>query len=217
MGLLFLLLSALLGILLGAFANYAVSAWAWAPRRENPWCASRWSPPWWYRIPVVGWFGMRNETERFGRRVWFRPLLVELAMAVFAVWFFQKTVAEPAALLFVNEIPVTPSTVWSLIARFVFQSVLVALMLAASLIDFDEKTIPDRITIGGTLFALLCAAVFPLDLGTCRMGNFDVPLQIAPVNGLLDFPLTQMETGEDLLVPLTASSPNPPLDVLRSP
>lgn len=160
---------------------------------------------------------MRNETERFGRRVWFRPLLVELAMAVFAVWFFQKTVAEPAALLFVNEIPVTPSTVWSLIARFVFQSVLVALMLAASLIDFDEKTIPDRITIGGTLFALLCAAVFPLDLGTCRMGNFDVPLQIAPVNGLLDFPLTQMETGEDLLVPLTASSPNPPLDVLRSP
>ncbi|MBE6426358.1 MAG: prepilin peptidase [Planctomycetaceae bacterium] len=213
----FLLLSALLGILLGAFANYAASAWAWTPRRENPWCASGWTPPWWYRIPVIGWLGMRKETARFGRRVWLRPLLVELAMAAFAVWFFQKSVAGPAVLLFVNEIPVTPTAVWSLVARFIFQMLFVALMLAASLIDFDEKTIPDRITIGGTLFALICACIFPLDLGTYRLGNSDLPLTIAPVNGLLDFPLTQMETGDDFLVPLTASAPNPPLDVLRSP
>ncbi len=37
-------------------------------------------------------------------------------------------------------------------------------MLAASLIDLDEKTIPDSITVPGTLLGLLLAAVYPWSL-----------------------------------------------------
>ena len=36
-----------------------------------------------------------------------------------------------------------------------------ALMLVATFIDFDEKTIPDEITIPGTLLGLLFAALWP--------------------------------------------------------
>jgi prepilin signal peptidase PulO-like enzyme (type II secretory pathway) len=48
--------------------------------------------------------------------------------------------------------------------RFLSHSVLLALMLAASLIDLDEKTIPDSITVPGTLLGILIAAVYPWSL-----------------------------------------------------
>ena len=37
-------------------------------------------------------------------------------------------------------------------------------MAAASLIDIDEKTIPDEITVPGTLLGLALAAVMPMAL-----------------------------------------------------
>ena len=48
--------------------------------------------------------------------------------------------------------------------EFAAHAVLIALMLAASLIDVDEKIIPDEITIPGTLVGLLIAAVWPWSL-----------------------------------------------------
>ena len=40
-------------------------------------------------------------------------------------------------------------------------AILIALMFVATFIDFDEKTIPDEITLPGTVFALLMAAAAP--------------------------------------------------------
>ncbi len=48
--------------------------------------------------------------------------------------------------------------------EFAAHAVLIALMLAASLIDVDEKIIPDEITIPGTLVGLLLAAAWPRSL-----------------------------------------------------
>jgi len=45
--------------------------------------------------------------------------------------------------------------------EFVSHAVLFVLMLVATFIDFDEKTIPDEITIPGTLIGLLFAVVWP--------------------------------------------------------
>jgi prepilin signal peptidase PulO-like enzyme (type II secretory pathway) len=46
--------------------------------------------------------------------------------------------------------------------QFAAHALLLALMTAATFIDFDEQTIPDRITVAGTLLALAFAACVPL-------------------------------------------------------
>lgn len=133
-------------------------------------------------------------------------------MGAFAVWFFQGQVMGTLWLLWNHQIPITPTCFWSLAARCAFQLILAGLMLAASLIDFDEKTIPDRITITGTLLALGVSFLFPLTIGTYSNGT---TLQILPVTQLLDFPLSPVESGEELITPLNGTSPLPPLDVMR--
>jgi prepilin signal peptidase PulO-like enzyme (type II secretory pathway) len=48
--------------------------------------------------------------------------------------------------------------------QFIAHALLIALMLVATFIDFDEKTIPDTITIPGALLGLLLAAIWPESL-----------------------------------------------------
>ena len=48
--------------------------------------------------------------------------------------------------------------------RFVSHVILVSLMLVASLIDVDERTIPDSITISGAVAGLVMAAAYPWSL-----------------------------------------------------
>ncbi len=200
------------GIILGALANYAAAAWAWSPKRNHPWCRSDHRRPFWWKIPIIGWFGMRRESDHFGRGFWIRPLCIELGMGAFAAWFFQTQVVGLLILVSQNGIPVTNTFIWSILARCAFQLVFVGLMLGASLIDFDEKTIPDQVLIGGTLFALIVAFFTPYTICDTQYG-FE---KILPANQLLDFPLDRVETSEDLLFPLTAAAPNPPLEVFRS-
>jgi len=61
--------------------------------------------------------------------------------------------------------------------QFAAHAVLIAWMLAASLIDIDEKIIPDEITISGTLVGLLLAAAWPLSL---------LPDAVPTISGELD-------------------------------
>lgn len=242
----YLLFFLIFGIFLGAFANYAAAAWAWTPKRNHPWCRAAYHRPFWWKIPVIGWLGMKQEADRFGRGFWIRPLCIELGMGAFAAWFFQTQVVGMLVLVSYNNIPVTNTFVWSILARCAFQLVFIGLMLGASLIDYDEKTIPDRILIGGTLFALTVAFFTPY---TIRETEYETE-QILPVNQLLDFSFCEVESShveipakvpriryalrlikwaftekpqiknieqsEDLLFPLNAAAPNPPLDVLRS-
>jgi len=53
---------------------------------------------------------------------------------------------------------------WTTLATFLSHAILLTLMAAASLIDFDEKTIPDGVTTPGTLLALALAAALPMSL-----------------------------------------------------
>ncbi|MEN6459470.1 MAG: A24 family peptidase [Thermoguttaceae bacterium] len=48
--------------------------------------------------------------------------------------------------------------------EFFAHSILIGLMLAASVIDMDEKIIPDPITVAGTLAGLMMAALWPISL-----------------------------------------------------
>jgi leader peptidase (prepilin peptidase) / N-methyltransferase len=107
-------------------------------------------------LPIVGWLGRRGDSSVFGKWFWIRPLLIELGLAIFAVWFYRWQLGgglldEP------RLAPVDGHAEWWYAAQFL----LVTLLVAATFIDFDEQTIPDAITLPGTLAALAFAVLAP--------------------------------------------------------
>jgi len=151
-----------LGACLGSAVNWAVYRLAWTPRSIGPWTAAPSNAPLrsaWDRVPIFGWIGLRRESALHGRGYWIRPMLLELFCGLGLAWLygFETSAAQTGAH-----------------QRFIAHAALLALMLAASMIDVDEKIIPDGITIPGTLVGLLLAAVAPQSL--LAAGAPDEPL-----------------------------------------
>jgi leader peptidase (prepilin peptidase)/N-methyltransferase len=162
-----------LGALFGGWINWAVYRLAWNQRSISPWSRPLPAAPprkLTDRVPIFGWFGLRREVRLHGPRFWLRPLAVEVfsgvALATLYVWEAHDSARlwAPPGL----ELPPAEflSSQLSLAEhlRFVSHAALMFLMLAASLIDLDEKTIPDGITVPGTLLGVTLAAVYPWSL-----------------------------------------------------
>lgn len=170
-----LLLVFMVGLVLGAVANWATYRLAWNRRDISPWSApAEQAPPRQPadRIPVLGWLGLRRENFLHGPRFWWRPLGVELAMGVGLAALYRWEVlqrgliAGQAAGIWGQ--PVAVGT-WILpegllTGEFIGHAVLILFMAAATLIDMDEKIIPDEITVPGTLLGLLLACLLPMTL-----------------------------------------------------
>ena len=169
-----LTLLAILGAVAGSAVNWAVYALAFTPRPISPWS----SPPpkaarrsWLARVPIIGWWYLRSESPIHGTGFWFRPLCLEVATAALFVFLYSWEV-DLAGL--VPELPRPVKVIgWNmqadekpalLHAEYASHIVLLALMLAASFIDIDEKIIPDEITVPGTLLGLVIAAALPMSL-----------------------------------------------------
>lgn len=136
----------MIGMSVGGQLNRAIYRWAWNSRQISPWS----KPPegadprtWSDCLPVVGWWGMRRESSIHGRGFWLRPMLIELGSGIGLASLYWCEVVQ------LGRLPVT----------FTANAILFALMIIATFIDIDEKTIPDSITLPGTLIAL-CFAVF---------------------------------------------------------
>ena len=161
-----LLLTFAFGVCAGGAANWAIYALAWHPRRISPWGAPDPAAPprrWSDRIPVLGWLALRREVPLHGKRFWCRPMLVELAMGLAFAALYWWEVGQSG--LLVPGVPIDrPDLVSMFHAQYASHLVLLCLMLVASLIDFDERIIPDTITVPGVLAALLLAAVGPWSL-----------------------------------------------------
>ena len=114
---------------------------------------------------------MRRETKLHGNGFWIRPMLIELCWAIGLPLFYLWSIGGGQL-----EIAAQPKWLSGLQLRFLAQAVLLALMTIATFIDFDEKTIPDFVTIPGTLFALLFAWLAPTAL---------MPIDIPPLPLLL--------------------------------
>ncbi|TWT76496.1 Type IV leader peptidase family protein [Planctomycetes bacterium CA13] len=194
-----LMLLAFFGIVGGAIANYVIYTWCWFPRPIDPWApppkegSPRRSMD---RVPIIGWFSLRREAALHGRGFWIRPLLIELGLAITLplLYFFETQTGGllPIDQLAEAQIP----AVLSGFARpghqiFFAHSVLLLLMVAATFIDFDEQTIPDEITIPGTIFALILASISygifmptSLPIGgaptTFEATTFEMPWQVNP-------------------------------------
>lgn len=174
---------ACIGLAAGGQINRGVCSLTFFGQPLGPWR----NPPkgfkrrWWHYLPVVGWWGVRKETDfpkpdsphidPVGKWFWVRPIFIELgcAAALPALYWFELQgglidVAN-ATTLFTAEIH----------AMFLAHAILCGLMLVATFIDFDEQTIPDEITIPGVLIGLSLAALLPamrLPILSANVGGF---------------------------------------------
>lgn len=150
-----------LGVIVGTQLNRGIYRLAWHPRLIGPWSPAHHEAPGRQlvdRLPIIGWIALSRESSIHGRGFWVRPMLIEIATgACFAglYWFEvlqMGTVPRGAAAL------ATPAT---LHLQYISHALLFCLMLVATFIDFDEQTIPDAITLPGTLAGLMLAIAFP--------------------------------------------------------
>lgn len=159
-----LLIIALVGAWAGSFANWAIYSFAWFnPRAISPWStapaglARSWSD----RLPILGWFGLRRESQHFGAWHWVRPLLIELGLSL-GLALLYATEVSGALLPSAADLVAPPPELTTI--QFLSHAILIWLMTVATFIDFDEKTIPDLITIPGTLLGLLLTTIYPTAL-----------------------------------------------------
>jgi len=162
----------LIGACLGAAINLGIYRLAYLRRRISPWSRTRGRLPargLLDRVPIVGWWNLRREAKIHGRGFWIRPMLLELVFGLGIAALYWLEIGELA----INVAPQFPGVrpgadaITLLHSQFAIHVVLLVLMAMATFIDIDEQTVPDAITIPGTIiglfFAVLCSApVLPL-------------------------------------------------------
>jgi prepilin signal peptidase PulO-like enzyme (type II secretory pathway) len=151
-----------LGALLGGQLNRGIYRLAWKRRPIGPWSAADPDVPprrVWDRLPVVGWLGLRRESTVHGKLYWVRPMVIEVATGLGAAVLYWWEV-DQASLM--PQSALAPFDAVMLHLQYVSHVILFSLMLVATFIDFDEKTIPDAITIPGALLGLILLGAFPV-------------------------------------------------------
>jgi leader peptidase (prepilin peptidase)/N-methyltransferase len=156
----------LLGTSLGAAVNALVYGQRFARRPIGPWRTPLpQAPPRraFDRLPIFGWLALRREAFLHGPAFWIRPLLVELLAGLGCAALYEYEISGgllPAAFPKALLPPLAPV----LHLQFAAHVVLIFWMTAASLIDVDERIIPDGMTLSGTLCGLVLAALYPQSL-----------------------------------------------------
>ncbi len=149
----------LLGLLVGSFLNVVI--WR-VPREESvvtpaSHCACGKPIAGYDNIPLVSWLLLRGRARCCGATISPRYPFVELLGGVLA-WAVVEVVvlrAHPSS-------PVLP-----LVARALADMALAHALLAAAFIDLDHMFLPNQITIGGAIFALLSSTLRP-EVGLAR-------------------------------------------------
>lgn len=177
------------GLVLGGQINRGIYRLAYDARAIGAWSAPAAGAPtrrWYDRLPVIGWWSLRRESPLHGGGYWVRPIIIELLFAagLAALYHFEMG----SGLLAFNSAGEPPDREM-LLAQFLGHALLITLLTIATFIDFDERSIPDGITIPGTLAALFLAAALPV-------GGLPTWQRIAG-------------TSEIEAVPLRLTSPNP--------
>lgn len=155
------------GIAAGSLANLAIYGLAWHPRSISPWGRADPKVPPRHRrdrLPIVGWLGLRRERHVHGPGFWLRPMLLELLSGLGLAALYWWEIGRQG-LLPPDAPPYGDLRIHAIFhAQFAAHSLLLWLMLVASAIDLDEKVIPDKVTVPGTLLGLTLAAALPYSL-----------------------------------------------------
>ena len=108
-------------------------------------------------MPILGWWFLRREEKFHGARFWVRPMLLELIFALGVPALFWLEVVKFAintSPLFPGLRPMDAQFESALVAQFAIHVVLLAFMAVATFIDIDEQTIPDAVSVPGTIIAI---------------------------------------------------------------
>jgi leader peptidase (prepilin peptidase)/N-methyltransferase len=160
-----LLILFFIGACLGALVNLGIYRLAYLRRRISPWSLAHGELPrrtWADRIPIVCWFRLRREEKFHGQGFWIRPMLLELAFALGVpalFWLEFVKFAINIAPQFPGLRPAAPEFGAALVTQFAIHVVLFVFLAIATFIDIDEQTIPDGVSVPGTVIALLLAAL----------------------------------------------------------
>ncbi len=195
------LLLGAIGACVGSAINWAIYHLAYVQTKASPWM----KPPaghvrrWTDRIPIIGWFFLRRESDQqnlYPKRHWLRPFLIELGCAAGLIWLYQwhgdgGLYGGQNETLIARQSNIVDSLHFG---WFLFHATLFALLIVATFIDFDEQTIPDSITIPGTLFALTVAAFAPQTRLPVVSRDL-LEIELTPLNYWTPDPVSQWHTG----------------------
>jgi prepilin signal peptidase PulO-like enzyme (type II secretory pathway) len=159
-----LVVLALVGAIAGRWINRGIYRLSHRPRDLGPWrgraggAGSRRVVDF---MPILGWWSLRRESEEHGAGYWLRPLAIEIAVAIGLPLLYYWEIQ--GGLLPKNLLPLRTALQLQSIAhaQFLGHAVLFGLIIVATFIDFDERLIPDTITIPGALAGLAWSAVMP--------------------------------------------------------
>jgi leader peptidase (prepilin peptidase)/N-methyltransferase len=146
-----------IGTVVGSFLNVCIYRIPW--EKSVIWPASHCLKCWHAiapqdNIPVVSWVALRGECRHCGARISIRyPLIEGLVGLLFASIYVVDVI-------YGARIPWGPLPAW-IPLRLTYHLVLVALMVAATFIDYDLQIIPDEITVTGMIIGIGLGALIP--------------------------------------------------------
>jgi leader peptidase (prepilin peptidase) / N-methyltransferase len=146
-----------IGAVVGSFLNVCIYRIPWEksviwPASHCPRCWSSIEPR--DNIPIVSWLALRGECRHCGLPIAHRyPLIEALVGLLFAAVYFVDVIHG-------REIPWGALPV-SIPVGLGYYLALVALLVAATFIDYDLWIIPDGITVPGMFIGVLVGCLFP--------------------------------------------------------
>jgi prepilin signal peptidase PulO-like enzyme (type II secretory pathway) len=140
--------------------NRAIYRWAYSKSDFGPWAKPPKGQPSHTlldHLPAIGWWRLRRESKALKNSIfWIRPLILEIVFPVAIAWYYHFYVSGGALSTRAAALAIQPE----LHCQFLGHFVLIALMTVATFIDFDEFTIPDMVTVPGTIIGLLGSLLF---------------------------------------------------------
>jgi leader peptidase (prepilin peptidase) / N-methyltransferase len=210
------------GLLLGVFVNKAIYDWAWFVEcSPSPYSSKKRvaNDSVWRYVPVLGWWwtgslvgqtlyptsleNARADEKQlipvYTKYSFLRPMSIELLCGLGVpglLWYYASGTWlgvgwNP------DLIPGGYPTVWVWVA---LHTTIMALLLIAALIDWDERTIPDQVTTTGIVLALFVFAAWPM----ARLPNVDF-------DGLAVSEITTLHTFSPQSFPMDANQQFDPL------
>lgn len=155
-----------LGTVVGSFLNVCIYRIPWEksviwPGSRCPKCLSAIAAQ--DNIPIVSWIALRGECRTCGTKISARYPLIETLVGLLFVGIYLVDVVFRVGRA--NAFPRGVLPVFALAeldpAMLIFHMIFVALLVAATFIDYDLQVIPDEITVPGMAIAIALGALFP--------------------------------------------------------
>ena len=147
----------LIGTVVGSFLNVCIYRIPW--QKSVIWPSST-CPRCWRAIgaqdnvPIISWIALRGECRSCGARISLRyPFVEALVGLLFLGAYITDVIAGPRVAW--GQVPV-----FQLVAA-AYHAIFLALLVAATFIDYDLTIIPDQITVTGMIVGLVVGTLWP--------------------------------------------------------